>query len=666
MRILPVLSLLTSSIGLASAQYTIYQPHQQVIFGGNGTATTTLTGTAAAATYTGSAAYDPSVLQAPAPPNPPVPTNQVIQLYNGGMNGLSIPQSGAFFGFSIEMTAAMTFVMGGNSSSLEVPFLNLMANIKERAGSVQVRLGGNSQETAQLVQSLPNGAVMANDQSAGSNTTGAPPLNFTPDLFYIMNNISALTNTRWYLGIPFFVTTPFDLGIVEQGQQILGGNLIAYQAGNEPNLYGKHPETNRPGYGPLNYMSDIGLLVSQVAAEPAIMKKNDLFVIPSISSSVWLPEDVWNTGIVGTYSSSVHALALEYYPSNNCAARSGTGLAIDPQTIFPQYLTHNTSATTVTKWINSTQFAVANNKPMLMFETNTASCSGFPGISDSFGAALWALDWAFTLASNNFSSALFQVSGQDSYYNPFTPPPANQTWLHQWTVGPVYYSALAMAEALGPSNASRIVDLTQNELTPIYAIYENGAPTKLALFNFVTDPSGANDYTVTFGIGGGQTGQPGSTPVSVKVKYMKAPSVAAISNFSWAGQTLGNNFESDGRLQGNPDIQTVNCDTQANTCQVKVSAPSFALVFLTDAALAAVSSATLTFPTSIAARTVASAYIDPFVLANSNGDYGFQNKKGATSSGSSDARALRKSLPGSIAFAHIVVVISTFLIYLSR
>jgi hypothetical protein len=106
MRILPVLSLLTSSIGLASAQYTIYQPHQQVIFGGNGTATTTLTGTAAAATYTGSAAYDPSALQAPAPPNPPVPTNQVIQLYSGGMNGLSIPQPGAFFGFSIEMTAA--------------------------------------------------------------------------------------------------------------------------------------------------------------------------------------------------------------------------------------------------------------------------------------------------------------------------------------------------------------------------------------------------------------------------------------------------------------------------------------------------------------------------------------------------------------------------------
>lgn len=153
-----------------------------------------------------------------------------------------------------------------------------------------------------------------------------------------------------------------------------------------------------------------------------------------------------------------------------------------------------------------------------MFETNTASCSGFPGISDSFGAALWSLDWAFTMAFRNFSTALFHVGGQNAYYNPFTPPPTNQSAFRQWTVGPVYYSALVMAEALGPSNASRVLDLTQNLLTPIYVIYENGTPTKLALFNFVTDPSGANDYMVTFAVGGGSTNQPGATPLSVKVK----------------------------------------------------------------------------------------------------------------------------------------------------
>lgn len=52
-----------------------------------------------------------------------------------------------------------------------------------------------------------------------------------------------------------------------------------------------------------------------------------------------------------------------------------------------------------------------------MFETNTASCGGFPGISDSFGATLWALDYGLNMAAGNFSEALFHVGGQDTYYN---------------------------------------------------------------------------------------------------------------------------------------------------------------------------------------------------------------------------------------------------------
>jgi hypothetical protein len=52
-----------------------------------------------------------------------------------------------------------------------------------------------------------------------------------------------------------------------------------------------------------------------------------------------------------------------------------------------------------------------------MFETNTASCGGFPGISDSFGSALWALDYTLQMGYSNFSGALLHVSGQDVYYN---------------------------------------------------------------------------------------------------------------------------------------------------------------------------------------------------------------------------------------------------------
>ena len=55
-----------------------------------------------------------------------------------------------------------------------------------------------------------------------------------------------------------------------------------------------------------------------------------------------------------------------------------------------------------------------------MFETNSASCGGFVGISDSFGAALWGLDYAMQMAFANFSASLFHVGGQSVFYNPFT------------------------------------------------------------------------------------------------------------------------------------------------------------------------------------------------------------------------------------------------------
>jgi len=155
----------------------------------------------------------------------------------------------------------------------------------------------------------------------------------------------------------------------------------------------------------------------------------------------------------------------------------------------------------------------------MMFETNTASCSGFAGISNSFGAGLWAIDWAMTMATNGFTGALFHVGGQNAYYNPFTPPPGSQVkYGSQWTIGPVYYSALVMAEVIGRSNLSQISDLTTNVNASVYAIYESGAPTKVALINFVTDPTGASTYNAVISVGGGTTGTNNATPSQVQVK----------------------------------------------------------------------------------------------------------------------------------------------------
>jgi hypothetical protein len=57
-----------------------------------------------------------------------------------------------------------------NSSFIAVPFLNLMSNLEERSGGVVIRLGGNTQEYASMVDSLPKGASFSK-ASFNSNQT---------------------------------------------------------------------------------------------------------------------------------------------------------------------------------------------------------------------------------------------------------------------------------------------------------------------------------------------------------------------------------------------------------------------------------------------------------------------------------------------------------------
>lgn len=89
----------------------------------------------------------------------------------------------------------------------------------------------------------------------------------------------------------------------------------------------------------------------------------------------------------------------------------------DPIELLPQYLSHSQNVNRVAPYLNSTGLAQGWGKPFLMFETNTASCGGFPGISDAFVSALWAIDYGMQLAYGNFSGALFHAGGQNVTYN---------------------------------------------------------------------------------------------------------------------------------------------------------------------------------------------------------------------------------------------------------
>jgi len=113
------------------------------------------------------------------------------------------------------------------------------------------------------------------------------------------------------------------------------------------------------------------------------------------------------------------------------------------------------------------------------------------------------------------------------------------------------------------------------------------------------------------------------------------------------------------------NVTTISCDQNANTCSVPVPAPGFALVFLTEDALDAVSpTSTVTFPTTGTDSTSTHVYIDPSMLATSYGHSGMRDVRGATSSGSFSSAVSAQCTVLSGAFALLAAALG--MITLSR
>lgn len=200
------------------------------------------------------------------------------------------------------------------------------------------------------------------------------------------------------------------------------------------------------------------------------LKTHGQIIAPNVNRD-WSPEDVFNTGFLDDFSQELGIIAVEKYattcpniphpgsepsrlgiqpttvlPSSITVGTAftslrrpltakNTGVIHQPQDVLPMFLTHDTGVNVVRQYLNTAMIAQQLGKPFMMFETNTASCGGFPGVSDAFAAALWGLDYGLAMAYGNFTGALLHFGGQSVYYNPFTPPPSNQTAFHQWTVG---------------------------------------------------------------------------------------------------------------------------------------------------------------------------------------------------------------------------------------
>ncbi|KAG8905052.1 hypothetical protein FRC01_008498, partial [Tulasnella sp. 417] len=364
--------------------------------------------------------------------------------------------------------------------------------------------------------------------------------------------------------------------------QKLGNRLDAFLLGNEPDLYSSHGL--RPGqanYTVQNYIDDYANILGQIHSIPELV--NVPMGGPTICCS-WDLYTLLANGYLGAFRPFLKYLTLQHYPQNNCFDRP---LSFD----IGYYTNHANVMGLATYNLQGVRLAQESGLNVSMSEFNSVSCGGYPGISNTFAALLWTIDYALQLASLGYTSAYIHTREPGVTYNLFDPPAAN---LDQntpgWTTGAPYHSLLFISEALHTDGAKGmgVVDIqapsptTAANSVAAYAIYPTPLPSiaRMPPTRFVIINYAANG-PLTFQFNQNNTGVNPTTGGimsigTVTVKQLTAASLATNANITWAGQVV----DGGGNLQGTVANTTVTGCGSATGCAIEVPGPGAVIVYL--------------------------------------------------------------------------------------
>ena len=160
-------------------------------------------------------------------------------------------------------------------------------------------------------------------------------------------------------------------------QTALGPRLAAIACGNEPDFYSW--QRYRPAtYGFHAYLADVSHCLSAVRQRaPGVELAG-----PDTAITAWLPRYIANL------HSTVSTVTTHYYPMTACPGKYASATAL---------IGGNADARTRLHLARSAAKARAAGVALRLDETNSASCRGIRGLSNSYAAALWAADDIFVV-----------------------------------------------------------------------------------------------------------------------------------------------------------------------------------------------------------------------------------------------------------------------------
>ncbi|KAH9825387.1 Glycoside hydrolase [Teratosphaeria destructans] len=419
-------------------------------------------------------------------PGAKLPRNDSIVILSGTAPADAGRPLEAFVSFSIEFSSFPDYA--GDRTSPNTFSNNLLNSIGHFAGTKPyIRVGGNTQDYAIFNSSIDVASVGIVNPALSSDYPTT--LTIGPKYF---ESYKTLSGTKFIHGFnlgknstsarhALLESVPFACKALE------GGNLLHWELGNEPDLFKTSAQghVRPPNWTEANYVDEWVNLTRAIETAmrnqcPKLASNSSYkYYAPSFAgtSNSLDPLRTWENGL--DIDKNIAVISSHNYIS---------GATSPGVTLQGTLMNHSRVVASVAKQLNESRLLAAlpqNLKPELPFilgETNSLYNQGRPGLSNTFGAALWGIDFNLWCATNNISR-VHMHQGTNYRYQAWQPVETNIT--SKGTKAP-YYASLTVAAFLGnlKDSTPSIVNLPlPSEQESAYAAYVGGELARLIIVN---------------------------------------------------------------------------------------------------------------------------------------------------------------------------------------
>ncbi len=306
-----------------------------------------------------------------------------------------------------------------------------MIELLRELGSPSLRVGGDSQDLA--------------------GVSGSFRYLIAPSFWTALGCLARETDIQVTVGLNFGgATTADDEATIAAAEQAIPASQLSFSLGNEPDLYTishvlpNEPEFTVPAFRPPTWSPSE--YVSEWKGRRAELGPIRLEG-PDLAGSGWKQQ-------IGAmlHEDPPDQIDAHIYPTTACGS--------DPTATAQRLLSEHSSVGLVEKLAWLVQAAQAVQRPAIISESNSASCAGKPGLSNTPVASVWATRFVLGALLSGFEQVRFHSAGTS--YDPFVYN-ADGTVTHE----PLSYALLFLHRWL-PLD-SRIASASTNH-SPVFSV----------------------------------------------------------------------------------------------------------------------------------------------------------------------------------------------------